>query len=177
MAGLAPQEIGVGREGQPAGDAMVEAGAVLQAEEALGRPLAGDERRSRSSTSLVMSLALSASVRATRMVGTPQTSAASRAASRLRIAAWVGIRTLPPRWPHFFSDASWSSKWTPGDARLDIGLHDLEAVQRSAEACFGVGDDRREPVTFRAAFEMLDLVGACSVRLICFASSGPVLAG
>ena len=42
--------------------------------------------RSRSSTSLVISLALSASVRATRIVGTPQTSAASRAASRLRIA-------------------------------------------------------------------------------------------
>ena len=42
-----------------------------------------------------------------------QTSAASRAASRLRICAWVGISTLPPRWPHFFSDASWSSKWTP----------------------------------------------------------------
>jgi hypothetical protein len=20
---------------------------------------------------------------------------------------------VPPRWPHFFSDASWSSKWTP----------------------------------------------------------------
>ena len=54
--------------------------------------------------------ALSASVRATSIVGTPLTSAASRAASRFRIAAWVGIRTLPPRWPHFFSDASWSSK-------------------------------------------------------------------
>jgi hypothetical protein len=25
----------------------------------------------------------------------------------------VGTSTLPPRWPHFFSDASWSSKWTP----------------------------------------------------------------
>ncbi len=26
---------------------------------------------------------------------------------------WIGSSTLPPRWPHFFSDASWSSKWTP----------------------------------------------------------------
>jgi hypothetical protein len=25
----------------------------------------------------------------------------------------VGTRTLPPRCPHFFSDASWSSKCTP----------------------------------------------------------------
>ena len=38
---------------------------------------------------------------------------ASRAASRFRIWAWVGISTLPPKWPHFFSEASWSSKWTP----------------------------------------------------------------
>ena len=66
--------------------------------------------RSRSSTSLVMSLALSASVRARITVAVPQTSAASRAALRLRMCAWVGISTLPPMWPHFFSDASWSSK-------------------------------------------------------------------
>ena len=25
----------------------------------------------------------------------------------------IGTSTLPPRWPHFFSDASWSSKCTP----------------------------------------------------------------
>ena len=25
----------------------------------------------------------------------------------------VGTSTLPPMWPHFFSDASWSSKCTP----------------------------------------------------------------
>lgn len=25
----------------------------------------------------------------------------------------VGISTFPPRWPHFFSDESWSSKCTP----------------------------------------------------------------
>ena len=54
-------------------------------------------------------LAASASVRATISVGVPITSAASRAALRLRIWAAVGISTLPPRWPHFFSDASWSS--------------------------------------------------------------------
>ena len=47
-----------------------------------------------------------------------------------------------------------------GGARLDIGLHDLEAVQRPAEAGLGVGDDRHEPVAARAAFHMLDLVGA-----------------
>src|SRR6185503_9339670 len=44
-------------------------------------------------------------------------------------------------------------------ARFDIGLHDLEAVERSAETRFRIRKDRREPVPFRAAFEMLDLVG------------------
>ena len=55
-------------------------------------------------------------------VGTPQTSAASRAATRLRIAHEVGSRTLPPMWPHFFSDASWSSKCTPAAPASIIAL-------------------------------------------------------
>ncbi len=46
-----------------------------------------------------------------------------------------------------------------GRARLDIGLHDLERVQRTAEARFRVGNDRHEPVDLGAAFGMLDLVG------------------
>ncbi len=47
-----------------------------------------------------------------------------------------------------------------GRARLDIGLHDLERVERPAEAGLGIGDDRHEPVALRAAFGVLDLVGA-----------------
>ena len=58
-------------------------------------------------------MALSASVRATRSVGTSHTSAASRAATRVRMNCAVGTSTFPPMWPHFFSEASWSSKWTP----------------------------------------------------------------
>ena len=68
---------------------------------------------SRSSTSLVMSVAPRASVRAMRIDGTPSTSAARRAAVRARMCCWVGMSTLPPMWPHFFSEANWSSKWTP----------------------------------------------------------------
>ena len=47
VAGFPPQQIGVRREGEAAGDAMVEAGAFLQPEEALGRPLAGEESAGR----------------------------------------------------------------------------------------------------------------------------------
>jgi hypothetical protein len=46
-------------------------------------------------------------------VGTPITSAASRAEMRFLTACAVGSKTLPPMCPHFFSDASWSSKWMP----------------------------------------------------------------
>ena len=51
-------------------------------------------------------------MRATISVGTSSTSAASRAATSVRTNWLVGTSTLPPRWPHFFSDESWSSKWT-----------------------------------------------------------------
>jgi hypothetical protein len=59
--------------------------------------------------SLVMRVAASASVRAMMTVGTPITSAASLAACRVRMCWAVGTSTFPPRWPHFFSEASWSS--------------------------------------------------------------------
>ena len=54
------------------------------------------KRWSCSSASLISSLALSASVRATTSVGTPITSAASRAAVSVRMNWLVGTSTLPP---------------------------------------------------------------------------------
>ena len=47
-----------------------------------------------------------------------------------------------------------------GRARLDEGLHDLEAVQRPAETGFRVGDDGNEPIALGPALGMLDLIGA-----------------
>src|SRR4029078_5894897 len=43
VAGLEPQEVGMRGESKAARDAMVEAGAVLQSEEAFAGALAGDE--------------------------------------------------------------------------------------------------------------------------------------
>ena len=46
-------------------------------------------------------------------------------------------------------------------ARLDERLHDLEGVERAAEAGFRIGDDGREPGLDRAAaLQVFDLVGA-----------------
>ncbi len=47
-----------------------------------------------------------------------------------------------------------------GRAGVDERLHDLEGVERPAEAGLRVGNDRREPVALGAAFRMLDLIGA-----------------
>ena len=51
-------------------------------------------------------------------------------------------------------------------ARLDHLLHQLVGVEHAAETCFGVGDDRREPVRTLvvARVGVLDLVGARSAR-------------
>ena len=62
-------------------------------------------------------------------------------------------------------------------ARLDIGLHDLEAVERPAEAGLGIGDDRREPVALGAALHMLDLVGALQGAVDPAAELGPGIGG
>ncbi len=89
----------------------------------------------------------------------------------------VGTRTLPPRWPHFFSDASWSSKCTPAAPASIIALHQLEGVEVAAEAGLGVGDDRDEPVAGDTAFGMLDLVGANQRSFNRFTSAGTLFAG
>ena len=64
------------------------------------------KRWSYSSQSLVSNVALLASVRAIRIVSTPHTSVARRAATSFVMNSLVGTSTFPPRWPHFFTDAS-----------------------------------------------------------------------
>ena len=88
-----------------------------------------------------------------------------RAATSFCTASVVGTSTLPPMWPHFLTEASWSSKCTPPAPALDHGLHQFEAVEHAAEAGFGIGHDRREVVDVALvagvrALGPLDLVGA-----------------
>ena len=53
---------------------------------------------------------------------------------------------MPPRWPHFFSEASWSSQCTPAAPAAIIAFISSKAFSGAAEAGLGVGDDRRQPV-------------------------------
>ncbi len=98
--------------------------------------------RSRASTSDVTRRAECASVRPMMTVGTPATSAARRAATRLRTAAAAGMSTLPPRWPHFFSDESWSSKWTaaaPASMSAPASSYALSGPPKPASASATIG--------------------------------------
>ena len=83
--GFHPQQICIFGEGEAAHDAALEGLPGVEPEEAFLVRSPVRNGRSRSSTSDVMSFALSASVRATIMVGTPAVSAARRAAFRLAI--------------------------------------------------------------------------------------------
>ena len=133
---------------------------------------------SRSSMSLVSSVAASESVRATTSVGVPETSAARRAAFSVRTCWLVGTSTLPPMWPHFFSEASWSSRWTRGRTGCDEGLRQLVHVERASEAGLGVGDDRQHVVGCRRCLRPTrSRRPLASALLIRFTRLGPELAG
>ena len=105
---------------------------------------------SRGSASLVTSDAEQASVRATSTVGTSSTSAASRAAVSVLTNCAVGTSTLPPRWPHFFSPASWSSKCTaaaPASTMAFIVSNAFSVPPNPASASATIGTIHLVPVS------------------------------
>ena len=127
--------------------------------------------------SLVSSAAESASVRATSTVGTSSTSAASRAASSVRTNCDVGTSTLPPRWPHFFSDASWSSKCTPAAPAsiiARISSYALSGPPKPASASATIGASQYVP-SCPSAQSIWS--ARSSALLIRFTSAGALFAG
>ncbi len=62
----------------------------------------------------------------------------------------VGMSTLPPRWPHFFSLESWSSKWTPEAPASIMPFMSSKALRgppkpASASATMGRNQSRLTP--------------------------------
>ncbi len=99
-------------------------------------------------------------MRATSTVGTSRTSAASRAETSVRMNWLVGTSTLPPRWPHFFSDESWSSKWTPAapaSMNAFMSSNALSGPPKPASASATIGASQYVPFL---ALGGVDLVGA-----------------
>ena len=157
---LPPQQIGVAREGEAALDAVGQPGTGLEAEEAFGRALAGDEF----AVALVdvggdELRALGVGARhhqrgdAGHVGGEPR---------RGQVALMRGGRdqNLAAEMAALLLGCELVLEMHAGGARLDERLHDLEGVERAAEAGFRVGEDRREPVALGAALRVLDLVGA-----------------
>src|SRR5579863_5787060 len=98
-----------------------------------------------SSISEVSRSAASASVRATTRVGTPQTSAARRAAFNFSTASRVGTSTLP-HMPALLHRGELVLEVHTGGAGFDHRLHQLERVEHPAETGFGVGYDRLQVI-------------------------------
>ena len=90
----------------------------------------------------------------------PITSAARRAAVSLAFASRVGTSTLPPMWPHFFTDASWSSKWTPAAPASIIDFISSNALSTPPKPASASATIGAKIVDLVLAFGPLDLVGA-----------------
>ena len=110
---LHPDEIGVGRVGEAARDAARHALAVAQAEEALRRALAGDEG------AVALVHVAGDELGAVRVGPRHDDGGGARDIGREPGCAEVADmrlgrdQHLAAHVPHFFSDASWSSKWIP----------------------------------------------------------------
>jgi hypothetical protein len=110
-AGFAPHQVGVVSVSDSAGDGLVQT--LLGLVEAFGGTLARQER-------LVVLVVVGGQQVSSFGIGTGDHQGrhaidvgAIRAAISFWIASVVGTRTLPPMWPHFLTEASWSSQCTP----------------------------------------------------------------
>ncbi len=105
------------------------------------------------------------------------TSAARRAAVRVRMNVLVGTSTLPPMWPHFFSDASWSSKCTPAAPASIIAFMSSKALSgppnpASASATMGANQSKSPLPSMWWIWS-----ARCSVLLMRRTTSGTLLTG
>ena len=160
--GLPPDQIGIGRVGQAAGDGMPDrmGVALLQPVEALVGPLAGDPR-------LVALVDVAGDQRRRMGVGARHEDRVDARdirgePRRVERADEGGGRQehLAAEMAALLLRGQLVLEMHRRGARLDHALHQLEGIERSAEAGFRVGDDRREPVDDVGPLEPRDLVGA-----------------
>ena len=160
LAGLPPEQVGVGRVGQAAGDRVLDAEALADPEEALGGAFAAQERP----VSLV-------DVGGEQLCGVAVGSAQQHRRHPLHVGRQpCGVQradVLADRHQHLAAEMAalllrreLVLEMHTGGTRLDHRPHQLERVQRAAEAGLGIGDDRRHPLLSGVALEAGDLVGA-----------------
>ena len=151
LAGLPPQQVGIRRVGQAARDRVVVAAAGLDAEEALRRAVAGDER-----TVALIDVA-GQQLRRLRVGAAQQHGVHAldigRQPRRVQRADVLRDRHqhLAAQMAALLFGRELVLEMHARRAGLDHRLHQLVGVQRAAEAGFRVGDDRRHPVGAVAA--------------------------
>ena len=168
--GLAPDHVGMGREGQPAGDRGIQAAA--EDEEPLGGALSQHEG---------MVPGVGVAGEEPRAVGVGSRDQDGRHVEQvggepggleLLNELARGHQHFAAHVPALLGGGELVLVVDAGGARLDHRLHQLEGVEVAAEAGLGVGDDRREPVHRPAVpSEMGDLIGALE-RLVDAAHQG-----
>ena len=155
-----------------------QARAVLQAEEAFGRAAAGLDERAVALVDVggdqLGALGVGAGDDQGRDAADVGGEARGDEVADMRL---VGISTLPPMWPHFFSEASWSSKWTPAapasmKAFMISKLLSGPPKPASASATIGANQSRVAPPSACSIWS-----ARCRVRLMRRQSSGAALAG
>jgi hypothetical protein len=158
LAGFAPQEIRIGRVGEPARHRLLEA--IARLVEALDRTLAREEW-------LVVVVDVGGHEIGGLRIG-------ARENDRRHAHAIGGeprrdqlVDRLARRHQHLAAHVAallhrreLILEVDAGGTRFDHRLHQLECVQDAAETGFRIGHDRREEVDVTGAFHVLDLVGA-----------------
>ena len=156
--GLAPDEVGIWRVGEAAGDGLVESGAG--AVEALRRALAGEELRV-GGIDVARDHVGGLGVRAGDEDGRDAHDVGGEARGDEVADGLLGRQEhLAAHVPALLLRGELVLEVHARGAGLDHRLHELEDVQRAAEAGLGVGHDRGEPVALVATLGVVDLVRA-----------------
>ncbi len=157
--GLAPQHVGVGRVGARPRDRALDA--AVQGEEALGGALALDDELAVARVDVGHEELRAVGVgaghehgrHAAHVGGEPGGHEGPDERGR-------GDEDLASHVPALLLGGDLVLEVHAGGAGLDHRLHQLEGVERPAEAGLGVGHDRYEPLAARPALRVLDLVRA-----------------
>ena len=158
--GLHPQEVGVGREGEAARDAARHALTGAQAVEAFCRALACDE-------GAVALVDIAGDELGAVRIGArdDRGGRAANVGREPRRAQVADVRLgrdqhLAAHVAALLLGRELVLEVDAADAGLDVGLGDLEGVERPAEAGLRIRHDRREPVRGTETVDAVDLVGA-----------------
>ena len=161
MRRLPPQQIGITRIGQAARDAVIQTRARLQSIKALWRAVLAVDERMIPFVDVGGDQLRAFGVRAGHRQRRRATDIGRQArGDQIALMRLGRDQHLAAQVPALLLGGQLVLEVHAGGARLDKGLHDLEAVQGAAETGLRIRHDGGEPVALGAPLRMLDLVCA-----------------